>query len=239
MKVNLYSPDECRVWFHSYQDGDDVGFETLERCVIEVGEQPEWFNVIDDLLEVFDPGPSIFTSKEDWSLTDRGTWLLEEGIAPGQAFQLRITEPRWYCTESMDGTEYDVEYFYDVIGKANWTASQTVNAWCRFLKQSKESLAAYRKATEREIQRRKKAVKHMAVRRVEYGGYYDDYIPDHFRYELLSTLTPRRYYNYTLAQGDGQPYGQEEDAMYSLFQNVQKNGIKLTLEQLKKLPKAH
>ena len=174
MKINLYSPDECRIWCRSFLDGDDVDFEELEKVDLELGEVPDWYNQSDDrVCEMFDPGCAFFYDDRPWELPDRARFLLQEGLAPGQAFLVCVTEPHWYrCGGEYE--EWDVEYYCDVIEKASWTPAQSANAWRRFLKEAPASLVAERAAQAKEHRRRKKARKYMAVHRVSYGGYYDD-----------------------------------------------------------------
>lgn len=249
MKVNLYSEDECRLWCTSFMDGDDVTFEQIEKVDAELGEIPEWFDWEErDVIRMFDPGCYLADLDKPWHMTSRGLWLLTEGLAPGQAFLVRITQPHWYkCGGYENPDEMDVEYFWDVVGRANWTARQSANAWNRFLKNAPLSQEATRIQRDKERQFHLNAKpKDMVVERTVFGGYYDDYIPDKQRFALASIRGEKkkgpwgfRYPRHYICTSEDVPIYEDEKAYTSLFAAAQKRGIKITLAELKKLPTGH
>jgi hypothetical protein len=243
MKVNLFSPDEVRIWMKSFMDGDDVDFEQMEKGLdLELGQPPEWIRDYEDVGfdHVIKPGPYFPDYDKPWRFTHRATFLLQEGLAPGQPFLVSFKPPHWYrCGGYEYPEEWDCDYDWSIVKKANWSWQRSVRAWQTFLKSAPEAQELEKKIREREEERHRKAAKYHAVLRIpHYGSSMDDYGPDKERLELVSILKTQRnlHGSRTLACGESVGIWEDEAAYAALLKATQKEGFPYTLEQLKKLP---
>lgn len=98
--VNIYCPSEVRVWFSMHPDHFREDLCLRERGRDRIGTPPEWFTDdpigrCEEVLDLYGSFRSV-DSGEGWVFTERSTlWALEHGIAPGQPFLVRISEPQW------------------------------------------------------------------------------------------------------------------------------------------------
>jgi hypothetical protein len=61
---------------------------------------------------------------------DEERWLLENGVAPGQPFKVRIEQPHYYKSWTDCGYEYDCDYGdWDIVERASWDRDRVMLAW--------------------------------------------------------------------------------------------------------------
>jgi hypothetical protein len=157
----------------------------------EVGEVPEWWLQTDDLDEVLGMhmSPRIaFGTGESWIPYTQ--WALENGIAPGQPFQLEIDLPTVHRS-GWETIEYDVEWQFIVVQVQPLPAVRAAQRWARHFRK----LAASSELDRREsIERREHLLRNtgaMTVRRELFIGTWSGSGKDRTRFTLYG---PRNAY---------------------------------------------
>lgn len=124
-RFNVYTPTRVRVWLRVDPVFDLDFMEEVVR--FDVGKRPDWLDA-----EIADHGMTW----EDFLGVDgligwphaQLTWLLTQGIAPGQAFLVEMSKPLYYRCGEYD-METDVEYDANVIQIERWPAARVLKAW--------------------------------------------------------------------------------------------------------------
>ena len=189
--VDVYTPTECHAWLRAARDHDDMRLVVEECGTHQVGEAPEWLE-----YELSEAGWDTILETNSWSNGDQDNWFLRNGVAPLQPFQIVVTPPRYYrCGGWEYPDETDVEYYYEIIGRARMTPKQAARAWEQWTraKSRAEVRAEIRKAKLDE--KRATSLKDFRIQYDVYwtGGYYDGSSPPDGRIvRLVSTYQDRR-----------------------------------------------
>ena len=160
--LNVYSVRRTSfVWFQLVADGDglalekigadlpwrcDCGLPTIDGSVTE----PQAIALPQndgDILAALTPSPAVCTHELwiDYEVANGGwegifgfdlEWLnfaLGEGIAPRQPFRVRFDQPNYHSHQTPDGTEYDVDFNWDIAWVEPLTDCSAANRWVEWL----------------------------------------------------------------------------------------------------------
>jgi hypothetical protein len=83
-------------------------------------------------IEIEDVGLEEFLDITQWPRNEEGlaTWLMQEGLAPGQAFRL-MAEVNYTSTTSMEwiGVEYDMEVDWEIVDREYIEPEEAARRW--------------------------------------------------------------------------------------------------------------
>lgn len=124
--INLYAPDRVRIWLYifQYQGDGELELEEVDE-VHEHGEVPDWLpndiheTGLGDVLQLVDE-------------EDMLNFLLEHGVAPGQAFQIEFERPRWYRCGEYD-SDWDVDYDWTLVDRKPMSERDVLASWESYL----------------------------------------------------------------------------------------------------------
>lgn len=188
--VNLYLSDgTCYVWVALEESGED-----LDLCMI--GNDPpmmkdregeptgHWleFELNQAGWEcIISPEHTTVDSSQGWCFGQ--TWVnfaLREGLAPRQAFLLKLDPPVY--SQSYDywsgGYEYDVEYSWEIIAREPYSQKKALRAWDKWINHWQNYTQAAEKAM---AELKQKQVTDFAAMYIHWDGYwtgpYDEMTP--------------------------------------------------------------
>lgn len=229
INTNIYGLDgENYLWYRLVYDGLDLAIEACNH---------DFIGTISDALdhEINDNGTDIIMPDRRWSSDVGGdTWLrfgLENGIAPGVPFCVRVSEPSYSKSWTDCGYEYDMDIDWEVVHVA--PCRNPAHLWDKTLKWIQDARAYVRERRRKlaELQRTDRAA--MAIRREWYfsDGYYDEMsMPHGVRLTLgsLHTHLDRKpqpgwgLHGFTSGESKDGVY---EEAFANLRQNLVKGGF--------------
>ena len=202
-----------------------------ERCgTVDMGRPPEWMAHEDDLSLYYLMGPPHLSVTHDrHSFIETWIrWALEEGLAPGQPFLVRISQPHY--SRSYEG-EYDVDWDVDIVRVMPRTPQQALRAWDRTLK----LVVSYRNAWIKRWDR----LKRLQIEDTDALCIQTDhYFPSRYGYDEMTppsglrvTLCSKHNSMYGQSKGRSHPAhlisgeddeGRYDEAFRDLLKNVQK-----------------
>lgn len=121
-----------RVWLVGADFGyGHITFRPLDDLTVfseAIGEKPDWLGEY-----VSDVGwDSALDASPCRGSDEYGTWLMEQGIAPGQPFCVEVTMT--VTRSGWEYVEYDQEVEADVIEVARWSRERVAAAWEKWAK---------------------------------------------------------------------------------------------------------
>jgi len=89
----------------------------------------EWFEIEMETLGICDALESMLHVRRDWA-----TWMLENGIAPGQEFLARVSKPTVHHYTTEWDWESDITYgAWEILERAPLSPATTAAAWAGWL----------------------------------------------------------------------------------------------------------
>lgn len=218
---DIYTEDGMMyVWYRLVLCGGDL---SPESCSLDSrGRIPKWSESGDmDLEEILGV---------EWHLGERWLrWALEQGVAPGQPFLVRIAEPRYYrCSYEYD--EWDCEWDAEVVRVMPRRPDQSLRAWTRALQEA-QRYRVFRDEQARKLMHRRITNHRAFVIQTDHyyaHGYYDEIPPDGIIVRLCSK-NAKDYSPYPLAEGRDND-GRYEVAFRDLLKQVQKQYPQIPIE---------
>jgi hypothetical protein len=243
--TNVYSTVACYVWLYLVRDGVDLAVEPYLGAD-DFGTVPEWFD-----YEIGNCGwdgiisPDYKSWRSDESPSDfDGTWNnwgLEQGVCPGQPFLVEMKHPHYYkCGGYEYPEEVDVEYYWDIVMRAPYSAKQAARIWVQWQKKCADNCQVMQRAAARLRRRRARNVEAMFIQHDSFwADRYDEMTaPDGVIVRLCSNFG---HYG-TLAEGrsgrkrDEERTDAQERAWNDLLANVREHLPHLDLDVVRKLP---
>lgn len=199
---DAYAEDAVLIWYRLVPE--DQGDLAPEPCGTNwVGGTPKWWrDPDDDLSMILDPGSSRDTY-EGYSFNCAWmTWALENGLAPGQPFLMRIQAPLWTkCSYEYD--EWDCEWSSDVVRRMPNSFARARASWSLALAR----IQAYRRAFVQRYEAHRAlqddAVTAYALRPYVYGGRVRLALCSEFGLTGVRKRTPKQMAEMASAEGEG------------------------------------
>lgn len=230
--VDIFTPEWIYIWL--VVDGwnfEEAGEETVGVC-------PEWYQ-----RDVIESGWDSILGATSWSSgwSRELLWCFEEGIAPGQPFQVFLPQPRWYRC-SYEYEEYDCEYEPEIVRLAPMHPSLVLKKLAQAVADEKSDREYMAKRNAELDFLRRTQVKDMHLHVDVYFGRgqssWDDMcMPSGIRYNLCSTASlDKTRYSCNLVSGEDDD-GSHEVALNNLVKNAIERLPGLAEETIRALPR--
>lgn len=222
------------VWFKLVYDGTS-DLDPQECGTDCIGGPPEWTDHEDDLSLGTVMSPAwTHTTVGGHDFPDQWLrWGLENGIAPGQPFLVRIGRPHYYKC-SYEYEEYDCEWDVEVVRTMPRSQRQALRAWAAVLPNIQRYYALFleRRDRLRHLQDTDVAAFSLQAEHYNSQGYYDEMSPPsglrlylcsyHSSMWSLGQLGPRHpRHPHRLVSGEDKN-GDYEKAFRDLLRNLKK-----------------
>jgi hypothetical protein len=119
---NVYSQVACYIWLQFVPN--ELDLEEFDN-VLEFGVKPDWMAYEFESVT----WDEIITTDH----SNHETWLLQEGLCPGQPFLVEFEKPIW-SRSGGEYDEYDVDYSWDILCRLPKSPEQAARSWDRWLK---------------------------------------------------------------------------------------------------------
>jgi hypothetical protein len=114
--------EDQRRWVVCHWPSD--GFEFVYT---QEGEWSSWVDQVASDVGVFD---MVRDALDAWCVDEpEAKWLLQHGIAPGQSFCVRFSNPRDEEYHTDCGHEYDFKYDWELVEIEPWSTERALAAW--------------------------------------------------------------------------------------------------------------
>lgn len=156
-RSDVHFPPTCQVWLVAepslFMPYWDLAIR-MAPVAGEFGQKPEWWSDFSSRdgyteAETFLDIPSLDFDVPRPAKTM--TWLMQNGIAPGQPFQVAVAMPYWWRC-SYEYEEYEQNYYAELMAIAPLDLDEGRRRWAWFLHHRERAIAAFgeRMAAERE-----------------------------------------------------------------------------------------
>jgi hypothetical protein len=235
--VDFFSEKVVRVWLMLDPQND----LSMEECGDdEIGKRPEWLQYELENMSWSDILDARLYGEHKLS------WMLENGIAPGQPFLVELPHPHYSKSWTDCGYEYDTDYAPEIIRLRPMKPSQIANLLEReqnYLVKARAWKAEYDAKQQFLVRTNVKAM--FIETQVYFGQHqssYDDMcMPSGIRYDLCSNASidkrvRGRWRTATLAQGEDDD-GEHNKAFERLVDEATKRLPGLSPEVVRALPR--
>ena len=198
----VHFPPSCLVWVVAEPSMSRPYWDLAIRLApvaAEIGQKPEWWDDFACKEGYTDAADFLDIPSMDFGVKNPAkvmTWLMQQGIAPGQPFQVAVAMPYWYrCSYEYD--EYEENKYAELVTIAPLDLEEGRRRWAWFLHHRERAIAAFDRRMAAERERAATDVGAMSVRKDWF--YHGD--PQFGRLGGYIALLYSRHGNRLLAEG--------------------------------------